>query len=260
MSLIRHPRRERQRFLCPSCLRFGAIRFACQACGLEIDPFIVHTQGWTTDLCPHCEATLELRREPVRQRVRAYCGHCPARCDPMIYHRRGVRVLAAFAFDDLLALHQTTAVPVSRRPGVVCGYDDGERLTYLLSADDLPRGGRSLPRDHAARAVAGIWLDAGAADPLGLGGDVDRLIQRAGWTHAQRRGMTVSLRVNALGGAAYRMLTARFGALQWEVTAARFLSLAGWPVTCRMPPRADPSLWAACPDFPSIAADRAGAR
>jgi hypothetical protein len=227
---LRH-RRMGHRFLCPTCLHFGGLWFACEACGHEIEPSIVHTGGRYTDLCPRCDATLGVGEDSSR--VRAYCRRCGTHCDRSIYHRRQVRVLATFSFADLLSLHQATAAPVERREGLVCGYDDGERLTYLLSEADLPPGLTYLSPRHAARSVTAIWVDAAAAEPLRLVAEVDRAIQRAGWSAARRRAITVCVREDSLDPAARHLLAARFGAVQFGVTAAAFLAAprpaAGYP-------------------------------
>jgi hypothetical protein len=218
-------RRIGHRFLCPSCLRFGGVAFACQACYREIAPSLLHTRGRYTDLCPRCRTPLRLGEAPELQRVRAHCRRCSAQCDPLIYHRRQVRVLAALSAADLDSVHQAAGSPAGRKPGAVCSYDDGERLTYVLSEADLPEGRDALPPGHAARSVSAIWMDEVAAEPLRLVAEVDRLIQRAGWTRAQRQAITVCVRSDALDPTVRHLLAARFGAVRCDVTAAALLEL-----------------------------------
>ena len=54
---LRHERHG-HRFLCPHCLRFGEFRYACGACGHEVDPLIVHTRGAYVNDCAECGAHL----------------------------------------------------------------------------------------------------------------------------------------------------------------------------------------------------------
>jgi hypothetical protein len=173
---IRH-NRAYHRFLCPRCLHFGGFRFACGACGNEIESFTVLTGGAYASDCQSCHTRLFAGNEA---QVAAYCENCLSGCDRSLHHERRVRVIATLLAGDFgLICRLTGAQPLKAadHQTFACA-DDGECLRYILSFD--PEAGvetADLPM-HALRNVETIWLDAAGADPLRLGRIIDAFIRQ----------------------------------------------------------------------------------
>jgi hypothetical protein len=221
------------RFLCPRCLQFGGFRFACGACGTEIEPFVIHTLGAYTDDCPSCHARVISREHPDSRWVRAYCRGCGGRFDRAIYHGRQVRVAAALVAADFQALYERAGVRPKSSQGVRFFEVDGARpipgeearLTYVVSLADLPRTPHALPATHALESIKHLWLSGGGIEPLELGRRLDHLIRRQGWSEAKRQAMMVSVGLEAPHPAVRKLLEGRFGAVRCGVSPDEFLGV-----------------------------------
>jgi hypothetical protein len=209
---IRH-HRARHRFLCPRCLSLGGFRFACGACGNEVESFTVLTGGAYASDCPSCHVRLFAKN---KSQVAAHCENCLGSCDRSLHHERRVRVIATLLDEDFRLICRLTGAPPLRAADhqTFACMDDGECLRYILSFDseagvetaDLPM--------HALRNVETIWLDAAGADPLRLGRIIDAFIRQSGLTEAQRRRITVFIRQPAPEAAIRNKLAALFGLLR----------------------------------------------
>jgi hypothetical protein len=234
-------RRAGHRFLCPSCLEFDDFRFACSTCRGEIPASLVATRGIYGDACPRCRAPLDTRQDPLSPRVTAYCRQCAAPENRWLYHRRQVRVVGTFSRADFSVLLQALGQPVPLVTAPAHAYDDGTRLTYLLSLDEIAPGTERLSALHAGRAVDALWLEGREAEPLALGAAVDRFLQRAALSKEQLRAMTVCVGQEWMDPAAQNLLAARFGTVRYGVEPAAFLALAAAERTVILLPRSAPT-------------------
>jgi hypothetical protein len=221
---LRHARRGHA-FLCPHCLRFDELRFACGACGHEVEPLIVHTRGVYVNDCPDCGALIYSRDGESGKGVQALCRHCSRVCDREIYHERRVRVVGALRESDFTALCAAIGVQPARTLGGIdrgC-HDDGDRLTFILSLAKLPGFAAMLPSAHALWTIEHLWLDGSESDPLELGEGVDRFLHRAGLSERQRQRMTLCVGGRVPENAARRLLAARFGRVAYRVAPAALI-------------------------------------
>lgn len=218
VRLLRFP----QPFLCPCCLHFGSLRFACGACGREVEAFLVYTGGAYVNDCPHCRTDLFPRDGQNGSGVQAYCRRCHGCCERAVHHRRFVRVLAAPVPGDLRSLfREVPAVGEGNADGVGYAYgDDGRCLTYVLDLSDISRALHTFPPFHAAREVKAMWLDGESVTTLELGQAVDRFIREADLKEEQRKMLPIWVRQAALEPAAHHLLAGRrFGAVRYGMAA-----------------------------------------
>jgi len=225
---LRH-RRARHRFLCPHCLRFSELRFACRACGAEVEPLIVHTHGAYVNDCAQCGAHLFSREEASGQGVQACCGYCSRVCEREVHHERQVRVVGVLRESDFTAFCAALGVPPERTRGGIdrAYYDDGVRLTFVLCLARLPGFVDLLPATHALWSVERIWLDGNDVEPLKLGEAVDRFLHRAGLTGAQRQAIRVYVGGEARDPALDRFLAARFGRVDRGIAPTEMVGADG---------------------------------
>jgi hypothetical protein len=219
------------RFLCPHCLCFGAFRFACGACGNEVEPAAVHTRGAFVPDCSHCGALLFPRSGDTADNVRAWCRHCARVCEREIHHERQVQVVATLREGDFAAFCTAIrACPVRTRGGIDAAcHDDGARLTFVFSLTDRTGRGATPRAAHALRASGRIWLwlDGADVEPLKLGEIVDRLLRWTDLSGARRRKIAVGTRGD-LPDSSRRLLAARFGEVVAHVAPADLMG-AGVP-------------------------------
>lgn len=223
---LRHVSRG-HRFLCPGCLQFGPIRYACPDCEEEVEPFVIHTGGLYLNDCPHCHTQVfRFRRLRKYHELATYCARCPARLSPGVYHSRRVQVLGTLRETDLAALQQAAG---SRRAEFLC-IDDGEQLTYALNLSHPPGEDAVLLPSDAARAAEAVWLDLEGFEPLALGQVVDRYIRRAALTEGARRSRVIWVRQETVAPAVRKLLETRFGEVRWGVEPKAFLQEHGVPL------------------------------
>lgn len=206
------------RFLCSACLEFGDFRFACRACGKEVDAAVVHTTGAYVNRCPHCYELLDFSPRGVQ----SLCGTCGATGERALEHERSVHIVGALLADDFELLARQRGEVVQETSDLRWfRIDDGKCLTYLLSLDDLNSRGRALVRSHGARAVEVLWLSQ--AEPLRLGQALDGFLARAEIDDAQLATMTACVAADRLDPAADRLLSARLGVVKYRVPSGEFL-------------------------------------
>jgi hypothetical protein len=221
---------ERRRFLCPRCLQFGPLDFACSSCGTTVEAFLVHTQGEYVNDCPRCHTRLSLDGRGKGGRVQARCRQCRGMCDHTLYHRRRVRILATLLPDDFYSLRKKMGKVWEVRTGSHSFHlDDGARLTYVLKLDGLPQHLKVLPPGHAARQVEAVWLEGSALESLKLGREVDRLIRQGRLPEAPADPLIVCVAEESLEPTAASLLEARFGTIRCGVQPASFLGLEPQP-------------------------------
>lgn len=223
-------RHERQghRFLCPHCLRFGEFRFACWACGHEVDPLIVHTRGAYVNDCAECGARLCARDGKLETAVQAFCRHCSRACEREIHHERRVRVIGTLRESDFTTVCDAIGVEPARTLGGIDrgGYDDGERMTFVLSLAKLPGFAAMLPDAHALWSIEQLWLDGSDGKSLDLGEASDRFLHRSGLSEARRQRLTVTVGGTVPDGPARRLLNARFGKVVYRVPPAALVGVS----------------------------------
>lgn len=215
------------RFLCPACLRFGPERFACGACGAEVEEFVLLTHGLYLNDCPACRARVFTGDQ---HSARARCAHCASTCE-VGNQQRQVRV---FGVLERASLQQLRDWPLVPRPTaeVACLWgDDGRQLTYVVDVGDPPGHDAPFGVSHAVRSLEALWLGEAWSDPLALAQALDRLIRRAQLTPAERAGLPVWVRDSAWGPTARNVLEARFPNVQYgvgvETVRARSSGLSG---------------------------------
>jgi hypothetical protein len=215
------------RFLCPGCLQFGPVRYACGGCMGELEPIVIHARGFYLNDCPHCHMRVFPRWYARKGCVpAAYCAACEGAFNLRV-HQRQVRVLGVLDAKDLDRLRMVPDAPALTGSGMGYFYgDDTACLTYVVNAGDPREEGGELPRTHAVRDLEAVWMDRVLEEPLALGQALDRFIRRAGLTESERRALRVCVRPETLPAAARNLLESRFGTIEYGVTAGQFLPYA----------------------------------
>ena len=216
-------------FLCPACLCFGRRAFACSACDREITRQLGNMLGGYVGPCPHCDASLaaasDLAGARSRARVRALCRRCGRMCHPGVFHERGVRVIGVPGSADIAAFCAATPGAAWFRTDQYARADDGSVLTYVI---DLGALSGTLPSDHGARAIEGVWLHGDSVDSLGLARTLDRFIRQARLPEQPRERIVAAVAARALPDAVGDVLAARFSRVRCGVGAVAALSGAGF--------------------------------
>ena len=211
------------RFLCPSCLRFGPVRFACGACGGEVEAFVLDTRGCYLNDCPHCHEEVFPRFFYRGNPTGARCDHCGDATDPL-FHCRRVRVVAVL---DAASLRALAAVgrfsQTSGREGEHLCWDDGETLTYVINVSEPRAGEEPFPTGHAAPHPDPLWLRQPWSAVHACGQARDRFIRRAGLTEAGRRAQPVALRTGDWDPVTRRLLESRFPNLRDDAEPTELL-------------------------------------
>lgn len=210
-SLLR--RMRGWRFLCPECLRFGPERFACGACGAEVEEFLVLTHGLYLNDCPACHAPVF---DGDQLAVHARCPHCRARVD-LRYHRRRVRVFGVLGSG---ALEELAHWPLVLQHAGVSRYlcaDDGAELTCIVNVEEPPPSGQFDP-SHACCAIEALWLGSPEEDLLGLAQGLDRFLRWAELSPEQCAALPVWVPDGDWSPTARSVLEARFMNVEYGVT------------------------------------------
>jgi hypothetical protein len=208
------------RFLCPACTRFGPERFACGACGAEVEEFVLLTHGLYLNNCPACKARV-FRDDSHTARAR--CAHCTARCDAR-YHQRQVRVFGVLDGASLQRLRQWPLVGQQATDGTYLRGDDGRQLTYVLDLGDPPGVEAVFGPSHAVRAVETLWLGEAWHDPLSLAQALDRFIRRAQLSPTAQHALPIWVRDAQWDAVTRNILEARFPKVEYGVSAETFLA------------------------------------
>lgn len=219
------------RFLCPRCLQFGPMRYACGGCGAEVEAFVVHTGGAYVNDCPQCHAPLFSRDGVQGKGVQAYCAHCRGRSDREIYHERAVRVVGAVAPARFAELFASAGAAGQGEGGFPYSCrDNGERLTYVLDLAGLPASDEPVQEDHALRSLEAVWVAGGDGEALALGQAADRFVRLSQMSETRRREVPVWVQATALEPAVRNLLQSRFGPVSCGVDAEEFAGPQRAPV------------------------------
>jgi hypothetical protein len=220
---IRHLR-ARHKFLCPHCLRFGGFHeFSCRVCRQKVEAFVVYTKGADVNACPNCHARLFSDDGLEAIGVQAYCKHCKATCDHLIYYERQVRVITALRQTDFASLAKTPGARKDQTTdGVayVCG-DDGERLNYVLDLSSV-KAVWWLPRKHALQDSACVWLGADSDDPERLALELAKAADRF-FSKTKQQKLTAYVPQATLPPVVRRVLESRFETVEYGVSAEQLL-------------------------------------
>lgn len=215
-------------FLCPTCLQFGPERFACGACGAEVEEFVLLTHGLYLNNCPACGARVF---HGDTHSARPRCAHCEAGCDGK-HHERQVRVFGVLEGASLQRLRQWPLVPQQARDSLYLRGDDGRQLTYVLDLGKPFGADTPLGVPHAGGAVEALWLGEAWADPLALAQALDRFIRRAELSPTQRHELPVWVRDPERDPQFRNVLEARFPKVHYGVSVEAFLARStGTPVS-----------------------------
>ena len=181
------------RFLCPSCLCFGPLAFACGGCGREVQPLVVQEGGGYTNDCRYCGAALLPASREGACGVRAYCRRCRIGSARQPFHERWITVVVVPAPEDLAAYANaaTGRWTVAQRAEDRVILDDGEWLAYVLCLEFLNRF--TLEGAHAVRRPDALWLRGDDADALRLGERLDGFVRNAGLSASARKVLPVAL-------------------------------------------------------------------
>lgn len=202
---------ERQRFLCPECLRFGELAYACGACEREVEAFVLETGGGYVNDCAHCGAALLPQEREGAVGLLARCRHCRVALPRDPHHERRVCVLGVPGPLDLSRFpHADSPERAVTVDGGVLRLDDRSWLTYVLDLCRLAE--RMTARAHAAHHLDALWLDGRNANALELGEQLDGFLRRARLSLAERKRLRVCLGCSrdALPRDVYNVLEGRF--------------------------------------------------
>jgi hypothetical protein len=202
------------RFLCPECLQFGPERFACGACGAEVEEFLLHTHGLYLNDCPACHAPVFAGDQPA---VQARCLHCRAGVD-LRYHQRRVRVFGVLGEQALQELTHWPLVLQHAAAGRYLCADDGAQLTCLVNVEDPPNSVALFDPAHACCSIEALWLSLPEDDLLGLAQRLDRFLRRAQLSPEQCAALPVWAQGSEWSSAARSLLEARFPNVEYGVT------------------------------------------
>ncbi len=212
-------RRSEHAFLCPACLHRDEFRYACNSCGQEVDPRAALGGELLGCRCPHCGAKWS---ESGADRLHAYCGQCRATGDAGQLHERKVVVHGAVTAHDFLELAARGEAETRTVAGVRCFAREREGLVeWNLCLEDLTREQDVLPRSHAVHGLTSVWISEG--DPLRLGQIIDHLVSRAELSEDRLAAIRVRVAAAELDPAAQRLLSSRFGEVEYRVPAEAFL-------------------------------------
>jgi len=221
------------RFLCPRCLHFAHFRFACGACGNEVEAFLVGTGGAYVNECAACHEPLFSYSVIKGRGVRAYCDNCFGNCDRDVYHQRRVSVLATLLPADFESFGRLPGAQRNQSKdnvSFVC-LDDGERLNYLLDYGNLPGGIASVYSSnyvmtaHALKHLEAVWLDVAGLEPLQLGRTIDAFIRQSESAGSGRSEILVCVRQTSPDPVIKSRLEAQFKRVRYGLEPADFLSL-----------------------------------
>lgn len=208
------------RFLCPTCLQFGPERFACGACGAEVEEFVLLTHGLYLNDCSACKSPI-FRDDSHAARAR--CAHCAGECDEK-QHRRRVRVFGVLDDGSLQRLRHWPLVVRVATAGAYLQGDDGQQVTVVVDLGEPPGVADAFGPPHAARAVEALWLGGAWEDPLALAQALDRFIRRAHLTPSARYALAIWVRDEQWDAVLRNVLEARFPKVEYGVSVETFLS------------------------------------
>lgn len=87
-------KKGKYRFLCPSCLHFGAFLCECGNCKTLVELFQMDTRGEFNPACVECETII------FPDKIKASCDKCLRSSDAEIHHHRKVEILATLNAKD----------------------------------------------------------------------------------------------------------------------------------------------------------------
>lgn len=220
-------------FLCPHCLFFGGVRYACGSCARELDALTLRAACLVAAVCPHCGAAIRWGASPVAE-PSAYCVRCRQTCAAGSYHGREVRVLAALLPQHFAELCRAGGIFGWAAEGLSRAFlDDGKRLTCVLGLGALPARRRFVPAAHALRSVEALWIGDLSDAVLQAGQELERLerLLPPGILCARRAVACVA--GDRIEPAIEALLAGRFCQTRYGVSAQEFLHgepLGGGPM------------------------------
>lgn len=209
-------RREKHRFLCPECLRFAPVQYACADCGLPLPESLLATRGLYGLYCPECDHPVMAEGQPTLQ---AYCIHCHRQGDRKRWHGHRVHAVAALLPEDYVRLCRKYGVANAQRDEELTWIVD-EQTIYLLinlSACTLPD---LLPADHALRHLDALWVSGADTDILALGQSADRFLRHLGGNAFANDKIPLMVEQSDCDPAVMNMLAARFASLTFAAQAS----------------------------------------
>jgi len=215
------------RFLCPRCLHFAHFRFACGACGNEVEAFLVGTGGAYVNECAACHEPLFSYSVINGRGVRAYCDNCFGNCDRDVYHQRRVGVLATLLPADFESFGRLPGAQRSQSKdnvSFIC-LDDGERLNYVLNYSNTLWGRDYVMPAHALNHLEAVWLDVAGLEPLQLGRTIDAFIRQSGSAGSGPSDILVCVRQTSPDPVIKSRLEAQFKRVRYGLEPANFLRL-----------------------------------
>lgn len=249
------------RFLCPHCLQFGELLYACPGCWEEGGVLRARLNVGNLQACPCCRASLY--PEPSQDHL-AFCEQCHQVSDARLHHNRktvvfGALGAASFAWMCQAFGHEAGhGGPLRLTNDVAHGpFLDGRESFYLLdvstAAEDVDVTG---PR-HALRHLECLFFSGAGQEPLELGRMVDRFLRQTRLSGSQRRALEVLVREPSLPPALTSVLRSRLPRLTFgQGETKNSCPGLGWQAETLSLHRKQPRILAAieAPDFERLLA------
>lgn len=199
-------KREHHRFLCPECLQFGPVCYACAGCGTRLPEALIATNGWYARYCLECDTPITENRVST---ARAICAHCQTLLDKDRWQEHRICVMATLLPEDHLRLCKKLGIEEPKRDEDMAQIVDAQTIFVLinLSACALPE---VIPNHHALRHLDALWFSGLETDTLVLARAVDRLLRHLGQTTAENNTIPVFVEQSECDPAVLNMLSSRF--------------------------------------------------
>lgn len=244
------------RFLCPHCLQFGELLYACPGCWEEGGVLRARLNVGNLQACPCCRASLY--PEPSQDHL-AFCEQCHQVSDARLHHDHrtvafGALGVASFTWMCEAFGHEAGHGSALRLTNDEARgpYLDGRESFYLLDVSTAAEGVDITGPRHALRHLECLFFSGAGLEPLELGRMVDRFIRQTRLSGGQRRTLEVLIREPSLPPALTSVLRSRLPRLNFGQDGTKgYLRGTTWQAEALSLRREQPRILAAVngPDF-----------